>query len=129
MADTVSNYVIMACPAKLVQKFLNKSDGTGESNVKKIDISTLTNFYGVAPASVNILKIVYDIQGMKVQVIANGTSPAILATIGGHGELDYTDQGGLNSKNAGTDGGDINFTTIGAASGSTYDITLHCLIK
>lgn len=129
MVDTVSNYVIVNGPIKLVQQFLNKSDGTGESAVKKIDLSTLTNYNKVAPASINIYKIQYDIQGMKVQIIADGTSPKVLATLGGFGTMDFCDAAGLNSSNAGTNGGNINFTTIGAAANSTYNITLHCQIK
>ena len=129
MADTVSSLVIVNGPIKLVEKFQNKSDATGESAVTKINLSNLKNYNGVAPASVNIYKIEYDIQGMKVQIIANGTTPVVLATLGGFGCLDYSEGAGLNSANAGTNGGNIQFTTIGAASNSTYDITLYCQIK
>ena len=128
MADTVSSITILNGPSKLTMKFLNKSDGTGESAVKKVD---LTSYTGVGHGGVNppvtsmiIEKIVYDIQGMKVQIIADGTSPVVLATLGGFGTLNYLDSAGINTKNAGSNGGNINFTTIGAASGSTYDITL-----
>lgn len=124
--DTVSTITILNGPGKLTMKFLNKSDGTGESAVKKVDLTSYTNAAqpAVQPASLIIEKIVYDIQGMKVQIIADGTSPKVLATLGGFGHLDYKDSAGLNTVNAGANGGNINFTTIGAASGSTYDITL-----
>lgn len=127
MADTVSTITLLKDKSKVVYKFLNKSDASGESNVKKIDLSTLTNYNGVAPKSVFIEKILYDVQGMKVQLIADGTTPIVLATLGGFQTLDYqTCGGGLSSTNTGTNKGNINITTIGAASNSTYDITVFC---
>lgn len=126
MADTVSTITILNGPTRLDMKFLNKSDGTGESAVTKVTMSSYTNA-SIPPgtlSNVNIETIKYDIQGMKVQIIADGTSPIVLATLGGFGTLDYTTSGGLCTKNAGSGGGNIKFTTIGAVSGSTYDIEL-----
>lgn len=126
MTDTVSTLTILNGPAKLTQKFLNKSDGTGESGVTKVTVSNYTNANQPAQTCTNMLieKINYDIQGMKVQIIADGTTPVILATLGGFGHHDYRKSGGLNSVNTGTGAGNIKFTTIGAAANSTYDITL-----
>jgi hypothetical protein len=126
MADTVSTITILNGPSKLTMKFLNKSDGTGESGVKKVDLTSYTGPGQPAAAisSVLIEKIVYDIKGMQVQIIADGTSPVVLANLSGFGHLDYKRSAGLNSANAGANGGNIKFTTIGAASGNTYDITL-----
>lgn len=126
MADTVSTITVLNAPHKLTMKFLNKSDGTGESAVVKVTIANYTGATqpAVIPTSFVIEKIVYDIKAMQVQILADGTSPIVLATLGGFGTLDYRASAGLNTVNAGTNGGGIKFTTIGAASGSTYDITL-----
>mgnify|MGYP003313126533 CR=1 FL=1 len=39
MADTVTSQTIVNGPSKLIMKFTNTSDGTGESAVKKVDVS------------------------------------------------------------------------------------------
>lgn len=129
MTDTVSTLDILNGPSRLTRKLLNKSDGTGETNVTKVDLSTLTGptvqgGQALHPKSMLIEQIEYDIQGMKVQIIADGTTPIVLETIGGFGHLDYRQSAGLNSINTGTNSGNIKFTTIGAAANSTYDITL-----
>lgn len=131
MADTVSTLTLLNGPTRLNQKYLNKSDATGETAVTKVTLSNYTvtgspaGNPSVVPTSMLIEKIEYDIQGMKVQIIAAGTTPIVLATLGGFGNLDYRQTSGLNSANTGTGAGNIQFTTIGATSGSTYDITLY----
>lgn len=129
MADTVSIVKMVTGPGKLVWKFLNKSDGTGESAVVKVNISTLTNSSGVVPTSVIIEKITYDISGMKVQVNAAGTTPVVLANLANFGTMDYCSAAGLNSVNTGTGAGNITFTTSGQTSGATYDITLSMRVN
>ena len=42
MADAVTSQTIEDNPHKLVMKFTNTSDGTGESAVKKVDVSAFT---------------------------------------------------------------------------------------
>ena len=42
MADTVTSQTIEDTPHKLVMKFTNTSDGSGESAVKKVDVSAFT---------------------------------------------------------------------------------------
>lgn len=126
MADTVSTLTILNGPSRLTQKFLDKSDGTGEAGVVKV---TIANFTGatqppVVPAAFLIEKIVYAIAGGEVQILADGTTPILLATITGFGKLDYHHSAGLNTANTGVNGGGIKFTTVGFTATSTYDITL-----
>ena len=42
MADAVTTQILMQTEKKVVYKFTNTSDGTGESDVKKVDLSQLT---------------------------------------------------------------------------------------
>ena len=42
MADAVTSQTILDTPHKLVMKFTNTSDGTGESAVTKVDVSGFT---------------------------------------------------------------------------------------
>ena len=47
MADAVTSQTIFDGDKKVIQKFTNISDGTGESEVKKVDVSALnTNGHG-----------------------------------------------------------------------------------
>lgn len=125
MVDTVSTVVMHSAHNKLVLKFLNKSDSTGESAVTKVHLANYTGVNGGIPTSVIIEDIIYDIKAMQVQISSLGTTPIVLALLGGFGHLAYDeDCAGINSVNAGTNGGDLAFTTIGAAANSTYDITL-----
>ena len=43
MADAVTSQTIQDGQRKAVLKFTNASDGTGESAVKKVDVSALTS--------------------------------------------------------------------------------------
>lgn len=128
MADAVSTITILNGPGKLTMKFLNTSDGTGESAVTKVTLSNYTNAatpVAAIPSSMIIEKIIYDIKSTKAVVIkADGTSPITLAILRNFGVLDYTRSGGLNSANTGTGGGNITFTFSAPTSGDSYDITL-----
>jgi len=125
MADAVSTLKLITGPGKAVWKFMNTSDGTGESAVTKVDLSTLTNTYGNNPKSVVIEKIVYDIKGMQVKIAAAGTTSINLALLSNFGTMNYCEANGLNSVNTGSNAGNITFTVAsGATTGSTYDITL-----
>ena len=41
MADAVTSQTIFDGDKKVIQKFTNISDGTGESEVKKVDVSAM----------------------------------------------------------------------------------------
>ena len=58
MADVVTSQTIQDGQRKAVMKFTNASDGSGESAVKKVDVSALnSNASGVACTSVAIAKV------------------------------------------------------------------------
>ena len=58
MADAVTSQTIQDGERKAVLKFTNASDGTGESAVKKVDVSALeSNTRGEACTAVTINKI------------------------------------------------------------------------
>ena len=55
MADAVTSQTIQDGERKAVLKFTNASDGTGESAVKKVDVSALTsNSAGLSCSAVTI---------------------------------------------------------------------------
>lgn len=124
MADTVSTVTIFQSKKRLAVKCLSRSDGTGESNVVKVDISTLTGPNGAVPSGFAIERIEYDVSGMEVAISIDLTTDVVVARLQGQGILDYAPVGGIMTKGDGSATGDILFSTNGHSAGDTYDITL-----
>ena len=69
MADTVISQTIQDGERVAIMKFTNVSDGTGESAVKKVDVSALANSsQGKACTSVKVAKIWWACRGMGVNI-------------------------------------------------------------
>lgn len=128
MVDTVDSKVVFSGKNKYVVRLTNASDGTGESAVVKVDISTLTGPDGTPPTRTVIEKIEYDIFGMTVRLFWDHTTDDEIAILSGAGFLDWTEVGGLVDNGTG-DTGDILLTTNGHAAGDTYHITLYLRLK
>ena len=128
MADAVTSQTIFDGDKKVIQKFTNISDGTGESEVKKVDVSALnTNGHGQTCTGVTIEKIWWQCVGMKVNILFDASTDVLAIQLGENqsGDHDYSGFGGL-SNNAGSGvTGDIKFTTVEHSSGDTYTITLE----
>jgi len=123
MGDSVASQTLYDGAGKrTVMKFTNVSDGTGESAIKKVDVSALVG----APSHVKILRIWYATYGMGVRLLWDATTDVFIIGLGSdsHGDLDFRDIGGLvNTKAAGYTG-DIMFTTIGHDNGDSYTVIL-----
>ena len=128
MADAVTSQTLVDNDKTLVMKFTNISDGTGESAVKKVDVSALnTNGHGQTCTSVTIDKIWWQCIGMKVRILFDADTDVMAIELGENqsGNHDYSIFGGLTN-NAGTGKtGDVKFTTVGASSGDTYTVILY----
>ena len=128
MADAVTSQTLFDGDKHVVMKFTNISDGTGESAVKKVDVSALnSDIYGNTCSSVAIEKIWWQCIGMKVRLFFDASSDKFIIELGENqsGYHDYSEFGGI-SNNAAASGktGDIDFTTIGHSSADTYTIIL-----
>lgn len=127
----------------VVVHLTNKSDGTGESAVKKVDITTLKNYSGSQPVGLRIAQCRWAIQSFTdVQLLWDRTAGSNLAMIlstsgyedfrgisegGGPGGVqDFVKLGGLPDPSEGNadNKGSILLTTDGAVNGGSYDITL-----
>lgn len=131
MADTVDVKVVHNGTRRYVVHLTNISDGTGESVVVKVDVSTLTGPNGIAPTYTAIEEIQWSIQGFtSVRLFWDATTDDEIAMLAsGNGYLNFRPVGGLvDPKSSGTVG-DILLTTAGAVSGATYDITLVLRLK
>lgn len=124
MADTVSTATLFNGTKKLVVHLMNLSDGTGESNVVKVDKSTFVGPKAGEPTYFILEKIKYNCLGMRVKLSVDRTSDVVFAVLQGFGEIDYKDVGGIVLSGSG-DTGDILLTTANQASGDSYDITLY----
>ena len=127
MADAVTSQTIQDGEKTAIMKFTNVSDGTGESAVKKVDVSALTtNSAGESCTSVSVARIYWATRGMGVNLEFDATSNVLLTGLPSDSTGDeYYDLFTGIPNNAGSGvTGDIDFTTVGHSSGATYSIIL-----
>jgi hypothetical protein len=137
MADAVTSQLIANGPRNWGYVFTNLSDGTGETNVVKVDGSAAgplgiflygQNFYPLS--NIKITEIEYDIKGMTLEIIWDATTSANATVLGGFGKLHYSQFGGLAAVSssgvllAGATG-KIKFTTVGQGAGSGYTVYMR----
>tara|TARA_R110001583_G_scaffold34679_3_gene116151 strand:- start:1216 stop:1617 length:402 start_codon:yes stop_codon:yes gene_type:complete len=127
MADAVTSQTIQDGEKTAIMKFTNVSDGTGESAVKKVDVSALTtNSAGESCTSVSVARIYWATRGMGVNLEFDATSNVLLTGLPSDSTGDeYYDLFTGIPNNAGSGvTGDIDLTTVGHSSGDTYSIIL-----
>ena len=133
MADAVTSQTLADGDKIAVVKFTNLSDGSGESSVKKVDVSALNNnSAGAACAHATINQIWYDIGGMRVALEWNATTNVVAAVLGGSaaagnvsGHMDFRSFGGIKNTLASGYDGDIDLTTSGHTNLDHYTIVLE----
>ena len=133
MAAAVTSQTLSDGDRITVMKFTNLSDGSGESSVKKVDVSALaSNSAGAACAHATINQIWYDIGGMRVALEWNATTNVVAAVLGGSaaagnvsGHMDFRSFGGIKNTLASGYDGDIDLTTSGHTNFDQYTIVLE----
>lgn len=136
MVDTVTSQLLFNGPRHWAYRFTNVSDATGEAGVTKIDATSGGALGVVVPGGqtqypgvhLKITKIRYSVLGMSLRVQFHATANADALILSGSDLKDFTDTGGI--QNPGTAAlagstGSIDFTTVGAASGSTYSVEIE----
>jgi len=128
MADAVTTQTLLDGERLAIMKFTNISDGTGETAVTKVNVSTLTaSNSGKACTGVTVTKITSVCHGMEVRMYWDASTdvPFFLSTINTNYENDFSNFGGITN-NAGTGkNGNIVFSTVDASSGDTYTVVLE----
>ena len=127
MADTVTSQTIQDGDKIAVMKFTNASDGTGESAVKKVDVSALSsNSLGQSCTSVSIARIYWACVGMRVNIEFDASTNVLAIPLPADSTGDeYYDLFSGIPNNAGSGKtGDIDFTTVGHSDGDAYSIIL-----
>jgi hypothetical protein len=130
MADAVTSQTILDGDRLAIFKFTNISDGSGETAVNKIVVSTLNpNQFGKACNGCKINKIWAMTDGMGVNILWDATTDLICETVPQNEmyTMSYDEFGGLPN-NAGTGvTGNVAFSTVGASSGDRYTIILEVI--
>ena len=127
MADAVTSQTIQDGEKTAILKFTNVSDGTGESAVKKVDVSALTkNSAGQTCTSVAVSRIYWACVGMRVNIEFDASTNVLVMPLPADSTGDeYYDIFSGIPNNAGSGvTGDIDFTTVSHSSGDAYSIIL-----
>tara|TARA_R110002126_G_scaffold57859_5_gene153135 strand:- start:2537 stop:2947 length:411 start_codon:yes stop_codon:yes gene_type:complete len=130
MADAVTSQTILDGERLFIAKFTNISDGTGETAVVKIDVSTLApNSFNLACNGVKLNKIYATTHGMEVRILWDATTDVFAWMVPQNTNylMDLSSFGGIpNNASTGVTG-DVLFTTADASSGDMYTIVLECI--
>ena len=128
MADAVATQILFDGERTAIMKFTNISDGTGETKVTKVDVSTLTpSSFSKVCDGVTITKIHAMTHGMEVDMYWDATTDVLIGVIPQNQmySMDLTQFGGLwNNAGAGKTG-DVLFSTRDVSTGDTYTIILE----
>lgn len=126
MADTVKNRILKDGYAYSTFLFTNKSDGTGESGVVKVDASSLLNADNTATPIICITSCIWSITpGKSVELTFDGSTPATAIVLSGSGSIDFINGLGEINNDATEPTGDIAISTINFANNDTYSIILE----
>lgn len=125
MADTVTSNVVFQGRRKYAIELTCISDGTGETDVVKIDISALLLSNGLAPTYTAIDEIAWDVQGFtSIKLAWDHTTDDTIMVMSGRGSVSYAHLGYLFDPRSAGGTGDILLTSNGAAANATYTITI-----
>ena len=128
MADAVTSQTLLDGERLAIMKFTNISDGTGETAVTKVNVSTLTpSNSGKACTGVTVNKITSVCHGLEVRMYWDATTdvPFFLSTINTNYENDFSRFGGITNNAGVGKNGNIVFSTSDATAGDTYTVVLE----
>lgn len=130
MADAVTSQTILDGERLFIGKFTNISDGTGETGVLKIDVSTLSaNSFNLPCNGVKINKIWAQTYGMAVDILWDATTDVICETIPADVlyKMSYDEFGGIPNNAGAGKTGDVLFSTVAASAGDRYTIIIEAI--
>jgi hypothetical protein len=126
MVDTVATQILFQGDKQVVMKFTNASDGTGETNVKKVDVATLAPFRGQPCTSVLIERIYASAHGMEVRLLWEASANVTILSVPQQAmqTMSFDDFGGLTNNASTGKTGNILFSTLDASAGDFYTVIL-----
>jgi len=128
MADAVTSQTLLDGERLAIMKFTNVSDGTGETNVTKVNVANLTkSASGKACTGVVVNKITSLSHGLEVRMYWDATAPVpfFLSTINTNYQNDFSGFGGVTNNAGAGKNGNITFSTADASAGDTYTVVLE----
>ena len=128
MADTVSSQTILDGERLFIGKFTCISDGTGETAVVKIDVSTLNpNAFGFACNGIKINKIWGANHGLNIRILFDATADTFAWMVPQNSNylMDFSSFGGIPSNAGAGVTGDVLFTTTDASAGDSYTVVIE----
>jgi len=131
MADVAAIQVLHDDETRAVVKLLNESDGTGETDVVKVDVSALNGAVGDGSDRVSITQIWADIHtktstsGHVDLMWDGGTDAKILLFGASKFHWDLQSSGVKLTNNAVTPTGDITLSTHNYGAGDSYSIIIE----
>jgi len=128
MADTVTSQILTdTSGVKFVVKITNFSDGTGETNVTKVDASTTT--FMTENGNRKIAKIWFSVNTSDakscVELKWAGTTNATAIFLSGQGYFDFREAGDEIANNATSPTGDVLLSTRNFANGDNYFLVIE----
>jgi hypothetical protein len=128
MADIVTTQILVdTSGVKFVAKLTNFSDGTGETDVTKVDASETT--FMTEDGNRKIAKIFYSVNTSNpksaVELKWAGATNATALFLSGQGFFDFRTSGDEISNNATTPTGDVLLSTKNFASGDNYSLIIE----
>jgi hypothetical protein len=130
MSDTVTSQKLKDHASAWAYKFTNESDGTGETNVLKVDVSGLSAAANSSATDqrITINKLTWSIAGAnsKVKLMWSGDTPNTIAYLSGSGTMDLVNSltAPITNTIANTNG-DIYLSTLGFTGGAGYTIIVE----
>jgi hypothetical protein len=129
----ITNKIVRQGNNYLETQFTRRGEAADETDVQKVDISTLAGPASrgntiVAPRSLKLVWVQFHVEGYdRVELFWERTAANDIIDIFSTGEecRDYERQGGLPDVNVGDGTGDILLSTVGASVAAMYDIYCH----
>ena len=130
MADAVTSQTLLDGERLAIMKFTNISDGTGETAVTKVNVSSLARSgSGQACTGVSVIKITSVCHGMEVRMYWDATTdvPFFMSTINTNYCNDFSNFGGITNNAGAGKNGNIVFSTADQTNGDTYTVVLEMI--
>jgi len=127
MADVAGTQILFEGDKQVVMKFTFIADtGGGETNVKKVDVATLTPYAGMPCVAVQIDKIYGLTHGLEVRLLWEATTNLHIMTFPQNSAqtMDFNEFGGLNNDAGTGKTGNILFSTLDTSAGDSYTVIL-----
>ena len=129
MANTVASQTLLDGERMAIMKFTFQCDGSGnESKVLKVDVSALNpSASGKTCNGVAIQKIHASTHGLEVEIYWDATTDILCWALPQNSQytFDFSSFGGLTNNAGSGKTGDVLFSTLDAANGDFYAVTLE----